>query len=204
MKKIATAGLLLLLLVVTIASMSVPVSATAVDRLSITDNEGYAGDVIEIPITLESTSDAARMGHWRTYYKPVEGDDEKMDITSWIEVIPTEYTLNVGEVEEFTVRITIPKDAKTGLYGAIAENAGMEGHSGDRRTYVIFEDADASTVAAGGSAVYSGLLIPVSVKVLAERNPLIPVIRGIEANIVTIVLVAVVIVLLVLLLRRKK
>ena len=80
----------------------------------------------------------------------------------------------------------------------------MEGHSGDRRTYVIFEDADASTVAAGGSAVYSGLLIPVSVKVLAERNPLIPVIRGIEANIVTIVLVAVVIVLLVLLLRRKK
>lgn len=203
MKKIAIAGLLLLL-VVTIASMSVPVSATAVDRLSITDYEGYAGDVIEIPITLESTSEAARMGHWRTHYKRVEGDDEKMDITSWIGVIPTEYTLNAGEVEEFTVRITIPKDAKPGLYGATAENAGMEGHSGDRRTYVIFEDADASVVAAGGSAVYSGLLLPVSVKVLAEENPLIPVIRGIEENIVTIALVAVVIVLLVLLLRRKK
>ena len=203
MKKIAIAGLLLIFLVA-IAFVSVPVSATAVDRLSITDNEGSAGDVIEIPITLEGTSDAERSGHWRTYYKPVEGDDEKMDITSWIEIIPVDYTLKAGEVKEFTVRITIPKDAKPGLYGAIAENAGMEGHSAERRTYIIFEDADAAVVAAGGSAVYSGLLIPVSVKVLAEQNPLIPVIRGIEENIVTIVLVAVVIVLLVLLLRRKK
>jgi hypothetical protein len=204
MKKIAAIAGLLLIFLVAIAFVSVPVSATAVDRLSITDNVGSAGDVIEIPITLEGTSDAERSGHWRTYYKPVEGDDEKMDITSWIEITPVEYTLKAGEVKEFTVRITIPKDAKPGLYGAIAENAGMEGHSAERRTYIIFEDADAAVVAAGGAAVYSGLLIPVSVKVLAERNPLIPVIRGIEANIVTIVLVAVVIVLLVLLLRRKK
>jgi hypothetical protein len=204
MKKIVIAGLLLIFLVA-ITFVSVPVSATAVDRLSITDNEGSAGDVIEIPITLEGTSDAERSGHWRTYYKPVEGDDEKMeDITSWIEITPVDYTLKAGEVKEFTVRITIPRDAKPGLYGAIAENAGMEGHSADRRTYIIFEDADAAVVAAGGSAVYSGLLIPVSVKVLAEQNPLIPVIRGIEENIVTIALVAVVIILLVLLLRRKK
>jgi hypothetical protein len=203
MKKIVIAGLLLIFLVA-ITFVSVPVSATAVDRLSITDNEGSAGGVIEIPITLEGTSDAERSGHWRTYYKPVEGDDEKMDITSWIEITPVDYTLKAREVKEFTVRITIPKDAKPGLYGAIAENAGMEGHSADRRTYIIFEDADAAVVAAGGSAVYSGLLIPVSVKVLAEQNPLIPVIRGIEENIVTIALVAVVIILLVLLLRRKK
>ncbi|RZN43476.1 MAG: hypothetical protein EFT35_01240 [Methanophagales archaeon ANME-1-THS] len=204
MKKIARAGLLLLLLGVTIGSIVVPVSATSVDRLSITDNEGYAGDVIEILITLESTADAARTGHWRTYYKAVEGDDEKMDITSWIEVIPTEYTLNVGETKEFTVRITIPENAKPGLYGAIAENAGMEGHSGDRRTYIIFEDADSAALSGGGSAVYSGLLIPVSVNVLPEQNPLIPIIRGIQENVVYIALVAVIIVLLVLLLRRKK
>jgi hypothetical protein len=202
MQKIAIVGLLLIIGVT--AVMSVPVSATSVDRLSITDNEGYAGDIIDIPITLESTLDTQRTGHWRKHYKQVEGDDEKMDITSWIEIIPTDYTLDPREVEEFTVRITIPEDAKPGLYGATSENAGMEGHSGERRTYIIFEDADSAAVAGGGSAVYSGLLIPVSVAVLAEQNPLIPIIRGIQENIGYIVLVAVIIVLLVLLLRRKK
>lgn len=201
MKKIAV---LLLIVVVNIASVSVPVLATSVDRLSICNNEGYAGDVIDIPITLEGTSLEERKGHWRTHYKRVEGDDEKMDITPWITVIPTEYTLNAGEVKAFAVRITIPRNAKPGLYGATSEVAGMPGHSGERRTYVIFEDADASVVAAGGSAVYSGLLLPVSVKVLAEQNPLIPILRAIEENIVTIVLVAIVVVLLVLLLRREK
>jgi len=103
------------------------------------------------------------------------------------------------------VRISIPKDAEPGLlYGATSESAGMEGHSGERRTYVIFEDADASVVAAGGSAVYTGLLIPVSVKVLGKPNPLTPVIKAIEANIISIALLAIVLILLVLLLRRKK
>ena len=172
MKKIAIAGLLLIFLVA-IAFVSVPVSATAVDRLSITDNEGSAGDVIEIPITLEGTADAQRSGHWRTYYKPVEGDDEKMDITSWIEIIPVDYTLKAGEVKEFTVRITIPKDAKPGLYGATSEYAGMEGHLGERRTYIIFEDANAvAVIESQGSVVYTGLLIPISVNVLSKPTPI--------------------------------
>lgn len=195
--------ILVLIIVVNIAFVSVPVSATAVDQLSICNNEGYAGDVIDIPITLASTS-GERMGHWCTYYKQVEGDDEKADITSWITIIPANYTLKAGEVKEFTVRITIPGNAKPGLYGATSESADMEGHSGERRTYIMFEDADASVVAAGGSAVYSGLLIPVSVKVLAEQNPLIPIIRGIEENIISILLLAIVIVLLAVLLRRKR
>ncbi len=203
MKKMAIA-VLLLIVVVNIASVSVPVSATAVDRLFMCNNEGYAGDVIEIPITLEGTSAAERMGHWRTYYKEVDGDDEKMDITSWITIIPANYTLKAGEEKEFTVRISIPRSAKPGLYGATSEGADMEGHSDERRTYIIFEDGDASVVAAGGSAVYSGMLIPVSVKVLAESNPLTPIIKAVQANIISIALLAVVIVLLVLLLRRKK
>lgn len=202
MKKTAIA-VLLLIIVVNIAFVSVPVLATAVDRLSICNNEGYAGDVVDISITLEGTS-GERMGHWRTYYKEVEGDDDKADITSWITIIPTNYTLKAGEEKEFTVRINIPRNAKPGLYGATSEGADMEGHSGERRTYIIFEDGEASVVAAGGSAVYSGLLIPVSVKVLAEQNPLIPILRGIEENIISIVLVAIVIILLVLLRRKKK
>jgi hypothetical protein len=207
MMRIATApAIFVLLLVVNIAfvSVPVPVSATAVDQLSICNNEGYPGNVIDIPITLQEGTSGERMGHWCTHYKRVEGDDDKADITSWITIIPANYTLKAGEVKEFTVRITIPGDAKPGLYGATSESADMEGHSGERRTYVMFEDADASVAAAGGSAVYSGMLIPVSVKVLAEQNPLIPIIRMIEENIISILLLAIVIVLLAVLLRRKR
>jgi len=212
-EKIPTALLLLIIFIfANIASVSIPVSATSVDRLSICNIEGHAGDVIDIPITLKSTSDSQRLGQWSTFYKKVEGkgegeresDDEKMDITSWIMITPANYTLKPGEAKIFTVRISIPRNAKQGLYGATSENADMEGHSGERRTYILFEDADASAAGAGGgSAVQSGMLIPVSVKVLAEPNPLIPIIQGIEENIISIVLVAVIIVLLVVLLRRK-
>jgi hypothetical protein len=155
----------------TITPTPPPTPPPRVDKLSLCDNEGYAGDLIEIPITLASTSESTRIGHWRTYYKAVEGDDEKMDITSWIKIIPTEYTLEPREVERFTVRITIPEDAKPGLYGATSEYAGMDGHSGERRTYIIFEDADSAAVLGGGSAVYSGLLIPVSVKIIDKPTP---------------------------------
>lgn len=211
-EKIPTAlSLLIIFIFANIAS----VSATSVDRLSICNIEGHAGDVIDIPITLKSTSDSQRLEQWSTFYKMVEGksegegegesDDEKMDITSWIMITPANYTLKPGEAKIFTVRITIPRNAKPGLYGATSEDADMEGHSGERRTYIIFEDADASAAGAGGgSAVQSGMLIPVSVKVLAEPNPLIPIIRGIEGNIISIVLVAIIIILLAVLLRLRK
>ena len=157
-KKIATALLLLIIFIlVNIASISVPVSATSVDRLSICNIEGHAGNEIEVPITLKSTSDSERIGHWSTYYKKVEGEGEgesrsegdyekakKRDITFGITITPANYTLEPGETKIFTVRIRIPRDAKPGLYSATSEDAGKEGHSDERRTYIIFEDVDAS------------------------------------------------------------
>ncbi|KAF5437755.1 hypothetical protein C5S35_02450, partial [Candidatus Methanophagaceae archaeon] len=103
--------ILVLIFVVTIAS----VAATTVNRLSICNNEGYAGDVLNIPITLEGTS-GERIGHWRTLYKTVEGDSATANITNWIELNPENYTLKAGEEKEFSIRISLPKDAKPGLY----------------------------------------------------------------------------------------
>ncbi|MFV9676687.1 MAG: hypothetical protein ACNYVW_03450 [Methanosarcinales archaeon] len=191
--------ILVLIVIVTIAS--VPVSATAVNRLSICNNEGYTGDVLTIPVTLECTS-GERIGHWRTFYKKVEGDSAKANITNWIEVIPEDYTLKAGEEKEFSVRITIPKDAKPGLYGATSEDAGMEGHSGERRTYILFEDASAAA-GAGDSTVYTGLMIPVSVNVLAVQNPFTLITRELNENKHLVALVAIAFILIVVLLRRK-
>lgn len=195
-------ALTILFLIFVVNMASAPVAATAVNRLSLCNNEGYAGDVLTIPITLEGTSEE-RIGHWRSFYKNVEGDSAKADIRNWIEITPANYTLKAGEVKEFSVRITLPKDAKPGLYGATSEEAGMEGHSGERRTYIMFEDASAAA-GAGKSAVYSGLMIPVSVTVLAVQNPLTHITRRIEENIHFVALVALVIILIVVLLRRKR
>ena len=189
--------ILVLIFVVTIAS----VAATAVNRLSICNNEGYTGDVLTIPVTLECTS-GERIGHWRTFYKKVEGDSAKANITNWIEVIPEDYTLKAGEEKEFSVRITIPKDAKPGLYGATSEDAGMEWHSGERRTYILFEDASAAA-GAGDSTVYTGLMIPVSVNVLAVQNPFTLITRELKENKHLVALMAIAFILIVVLLRRK-
>ena len=93
----------------------------------------------------------------------------------------------------------IPKDAGPGLWGATSEEAGKEGHSAESRTYIVFKDAIT------GGNVYSGLLLPISVKVLKSPNPLAPVINFVRQNIMTIALVIVIIVLLaMLLLKRRK
>ncbi|KAF5430984.1 hypothetical protein C5S36_11665 [Candidatus Methanophagaceae archaeon] len=190
--------ILVLIFVVTIAS----VAATAVNRLSICNNEGYAGDVLTIPIMLEGTS-GERIGHWRTFYKTVEGDSATANITNWLEVIPEDYTLKAGEEKAFSVRISIPKDAKPGLYGATSEYAGMEGHSGERRTYILFEDASAAA-GAGDSTVYTGLMIPVSVNVLAVQNPFTLITRGLKENKHLVALVAIAVILIVVLWRKKR
>ena len=190
--------ILVLIFVVTIAS----VAATAVNRLSLCNNEGYAGDVLTIPVTLEGTS-VERIGHWRTFYKTVEGDSATANITNWLEVNPENYTLKAGEVNEFSVRISIPKDAKPGLYGATSEEAGMEGHSGERRTYILFEDASAAA-GAGDSTIYTGLMIPVSVNVLAVQNPFTLITRGLKENKHLVALVSIAVILVVVLLRRKR
>lgn len=208
MKEIATTRLVIILFVVAnIAHLPVSVSATSVDKLSICDVEGHAGDVIDIPITLRSTSDSERAGYWSIFCKKVEGesDDRKMDITDWITITPPNYILKSGEVKSFTITISIP-DVSPGLYGATSPDADMEGHSDERRTYIVFEDVDASAADAGASAVKSGMLIPVSVKVLEKESLFDAVKEAIEMN-TTLALVGTVIILIsisVLIVRRKK
>lgn len=172
--------------------------ATSVDRMSLVNLEGYPGKTIKAEITLEGTDPGERSGFWYTNYKKIEGDDEKMDITSWITIEPKDYTIKQGETKVFAVTVKIPRNAGPGLWGATSEEAGKEGHSGERRTYVVFKDTPA------GGNVYSGLLIPISVKVLPSPNPLAPVINFIKQNIMIIVFSIVIIVLLAMLLLKKR
>ena len=173
--------------------------ATSVDRMSLTNLDGYAGKTIKAEITLKGTDPGERSGFWYTHYKKTEGDNDRMDITSWITIEPKDYTIKQEEIKAFTVKVKIPGDARQGLWGATSEEAAKEGHSAERRTYIVFKDAIT------GGNVYSGLLIPVSVKVLASPNPLAPVINFVKQNIMTIALSIVIIVLLVaLLVKRRK
>lgn len=175
-----------------------PVLATAVDRMSLCDLEGYAGETIEAQITLEGTNAEERSGYWYTHYKAVEGDDERMDITPWITIEPEEYTITQGQNITFTVRVKIPGNAEPGLWGATSEGAGQAGQSALRRTYLIFKDAIT------GGNVYSGLLIPVSVKVLGQSNPLAPAVNFVKQNIIVVVLGVIIIILLAALLTRTR
>ncbi len=174
------------------------VLATAVDRMAFCDLEGYPGKTIIFKITLEGTDPEEKSGFWYTHYKKVEGDSDRMDITSWVTIEPKDYTIKEGETKVFTVKINIPKDAESGLWGAISKGADKEGHSGERRTYVVFKDA------LGDGNVYSGLLIPISVNVLPNQDSWAPIINFIKKNIVTIILVLVIIILLIPFLRKKK
>ena len=142
--------------------------ATAVDRMSLCNLEGHPGETIEAQITLSGTDTEERSGYWYTRYKELEGDDERMDITSWITIEPEKYTITQGESIVFNVTVKIPGDATPGLWGATSEEAGKPGHSAERRTYIVFND----TITGGN--VYSGLLIPVSVVVLEEPSPPAP------------------------------
>jgi len=175
------------------------VLATSVSRMSLANMEGFPGKTIEQEITLEGTDPGERSGFWYAHYKKIEGDNDRMDITSWITIEPKDYTIKQGEIKVFTVKVKIPRNAELGLWGAASEEAGKEGHSGERRTYIVFKDA------IGEGNVYSGLLIPISVKILKSPNPLAPVINFVQQNIMTIVLSIVIIVLLaMLLLKRRK
>lgn len=183
-------------------------SATMVDRAFFCNLEGYPEDTIEESIMLTSTLSADRVGHWETFYKEVEGDDEKMNITSWIEIEPKDYTLKPDESKSFRLIIKIPSTAEQGLYGATSEDANVKGHYGERRTYIRFKDADAEAVRAGvGSVVWTGFRIPVSVNVLGtpeKPSPFEGITDAIKSNILSIALLAVIVVLLVILLRRRK
>jgi len=173
--------------------------ATSVSRMSLVNLEGFPGKTIEQEITLEGTDPEERSGFWYTNYKKMEGDNDRMDITSWITIEPKDYTIKQGETRVFTVKVKIPGNAGLGLWGATSEEAAKEGHSGERRTYIVFKDA------IGEGNVYSGLLLPISVKVLKSPNPLAPALNFVKQNIVAIALSIVIIVLLaVILLKRRK
>ena len=197
-KKCRKSALFVFLVGVLFVSAGSTALATAVDRMWL-NLEGFPGKTIEQEITLEGTDPEQRAGFWYTHYKEVEGDNNRMDITSWITIEPKDYTIKEGEIKAFTVKVKIPKDAGQGLWGATSEEAGKEGHSAERRTYIVFKDAIT------GGNVYSGLLIPISVKVLESPNPLAPALNFVKQNIMTIALIIVIIVLLaVILLKRRK
>ena len=181
-------------------------SATMTDTPVLYDLKGYPGDVITVNITLTGTN-PERIGHWETYYKHIKGDTEKMNITSWIAIEPNDYTLKEGESKTFTVTIKIPENAKLGLYGVVSPDASAVGYGHLRRIYLKFTDADASAVNAGGSVVWTGFRIPVSINVLGvpvKPSPFEGITETIKSNIITIALFAVIIVLLTVLLRRRK
>jgi len=172
--------------------------ATSVDRMALCNLEGSSGETIEAQIILEGTEGGERSGYWETHYKQVDGDDASMDITSWVTIEPAEYVIKEGESQTFTVRLEIPSGAAPGLWGATSTEAGQAGHSDERRTYLIFKD----TITGGN--VYSGLLIPVSVKVLGKANPSASVIGWVKANVMVSILILVVIVLLSVMLRKRR
>jgi len=91
--------------------------ATAVDRMALPNLEGYPGETVEAQITLDGTEAEERSGYWDTFYNKVEGDTDRMDITSWITIEPEEYSIVQGQSITFTVRVKIPDGAAPGLWG---------------------------------------------------------------------------------------
>ena len=134
-KEIATILALGLVLVLS-ASVQIPVqttSATTVDRALFCNLDAYPDDTVIENITLYGDL-PDRTGSWRVFYKHVEGDSGEMNITSWIEVTPNEYTIKDGEAKYFQLIINVPSDAAPGLWGAISEDAAIQGHVDQRRT----------------------------------------------------------------------
>lgn len=177
-----------------------PVAATSVNRLAICNVEGYPGETIDTEVILQGTDPGERAGYWSTHYKSVDGDDDRMDITSWISFEPSsEYTISEGESKAFVVRLNIPGDARPGLWGATSADAEKAGHSDERRTYIIFKDTSTES-----GSLYSGLLIPVSVTVMGNPNVFTPFANWVQANVMVSILIAVVIVLLSVMLTRRR
>lgn len=195
-------GLALILVLLTFTQIA---SATTVDRAIFCNLRAYPSDTITEHITLYGDSQE-RMGSWRVFYKQVEGDSEKMNITSWIEVTPKDYTIKNGEAKHFQLIITVPSDASPELWGATSEDAGIPGHVEERRTYIEFKDGDAESAKAGGVTTMTGIRIPVSVNVLgvpAKPSPLAGLAETVKSNIITISLLAVIVVLLIIINKRK-
>lgn len=196
---------LALILVLSASVQIQTASATTADRAIFCNLRAYPGDTITENITLYGDS-PERIGSWRVFYKYMEGDSEKMNITSWIEVTPKDYTVKNGEAKHFQLIIKVPSDASPELWGATSEDAGIPGHVDERRTYIEFKDGDAESAKAGGVATMTGIRIPVSVNVLgvpAKQSPFAGLAETVKSNIITITLLAVIVALLIIMNKRK-
>ena len=92
---------LALILVLSASVQIQTASATTADRAIFCNLRAYPGDTITENITLYGDS-PERIGSWRVFYKYMEGDSEKMNITSWIEVTPKDYTVKTGKRSIFS------------------------------------------------------------------------------------------------------
>jgi hypothetical protein len=175
---------------------------TSIDRISVCNLEGYPGDLLKEKITLTTTDSASRIGFWENYYKRIDGDDAKMDISSWISVEPREFTLKPDERTVFILKVQIPENAAPGLWGATSSDAGLSGHAAERRMYILFRDAQEE------GNLYSGMLIPISVQVLGKASPFLPIFMFFNENSLVVFLLAIIalllLVLLVMLKNQKK
>ncbi len=174
------------------------VLATSVDHLNLCNLQGNPGEIVQINITLTGTEIEERTGYWYNFYKKVDGDDNKMDITSWITIQPEQYSLKQGDNKVFTVKVSIPNDAQAGLWGATSVEADQSGHSDQRRTYVVFKDTPT------GGNVYSGLLIPVSVNVTENPSLFVQLTKLISENLMITVLLVVILILAFLLFLKSR
>lgn len=164
------------------------VFATSVDRMSFVNLKAFPGKTLKLKITLEGTNEE-RFGYWYTHYKKVEGDSDMMDITSWIKISPKDYSIKKGEKKVFSIKIKVPRKIDPGLWGALSVDAGKEGNSNERRTYIVFKDAPEN------GNVYSGLLIPISVNVLESTNFMLTILNFVIKNLLVIVLSIVILIL---------
>jgi hypothetical protein len=186
------------LLMICLSFQPASISATSVDRMSLCNLEGSPGKTIDTSISLTGTDADPRTGYWDIYYKQTEDDSEKMDISSWITIEPKEYTIAKDEIKNFTVHIKVPKNASPGLWGATSIQAGEPGQSVVRRTYILFKDAGE------GGNVFSGLLIPVSVKVQGSINPFTSILDFFKDNMIVVLLVLVILILAILLIIKTR
>jgi len=77
--------------------------ATSVNKMSLTNLVGYPGKTVKTEITLEGTDLEERSGFWYAHYKKVEGDNDRMDITSWVTIEPKDFLIKQGETKTFKI-----------------------------------------------------------------------------------------------------
>src|SRR3990167_112737 len=118
--KSKSTGVVALLLGLLLIQSSVAL-ATSVSKMSLTNLVGYPGKTVKTEITLEGTDLEERSGFWYAHYKKIEGDSDRMDITSWVTIEPKDFLIKQGETKTFTVKVKVPRNAEIGLLFSTSE-----------------------------------------------------------------------------------